>query len=66
MEVAICSEGSSFGELALLKNKPRTATIRCKTDTHCAVIDKESYQKIIKQIQEKQLNEKIEFLKTLP
>jgi CRP-like cAMP-binding protein len=63
VEVAECQEGASFGELALLKQKPRTATIHCKENTHCAVLDKASYKQVISAKQDKTLNEKIELLK---
>ena len=58
--------GSSFGELALISSKPRAATIRCKTDCYFAVLEKEDYNKIYGEIQEKILNEKIDFFKSLP
>ena len=43
MEVAILNHGSSFGELALISNKPRAATIKCITDTHFLVLHKQDY-----------------------
>ena len=58
--------GSSFGELALISSKPRAATIRTKTPCHFAKLDKDSYQKVLMNIQEKMLNEKIDFFKALP
>ena len=45
IEVASLDGGKSFGELALISSKPRAATIRCKKDTHFAVLDKNAYQK---------------------
>ena len=45
IEVAKLEGGQSFGELALISSKPRAATIRCKKDTHFAVLDKNAYQK---------------------
>lgn len=39
-QVAILSDGDSFGELALISHKPRAATIRCITDTKFAVLSK--------------------------
>ncbi len=46
-EVRILSHGSSFGELALLENKPRAATIRCKEACYFAVLEKEEFQSIL-------------------
>ncbi|CAI2385596.1 unnamed protein product [Moneuplotes crassus] len=58
--------GISFGELALINNKPRSATIKANTNVVCAVLTRKSYEKIIKPIEEKILNEKISFLKSFP
>ena len=65
-EVSILQAGSSFGELALISSKPRAATIRTKTNWFFAVLEKEDYNKIYGAIQEKILNEKIDFFKSLP
>ena len=45
--------GKSFGELALINNKPRAATIKCLTDCHFAVISKNVYERILKKIEVK-------------
>ncbi len=46
-EIAELTKGSSFGEFALLENKPRAATIICKKDSHFAVLDQKSFKKIL-------------------
>ncbi len=46
-EVKVIEAGSSFGELALLSNKPRAATIIAKEDTHLAVLEKKDFQRIL-------------------
>lgn len=40
--------GESFGELALLYNAPRAATIRAKTDCTCWALDRECFNNIVK------------------
>lgn len=39
--------GSAFGELALLSNKPRAATIQCNEDCQFAVLDKLHFDEIL-------------------
>ena len=46
MEVGELTDGSSFGELALISNKPRAATIRAKTPWYLAVLGKKDYLKV--------------------
>jgi cAMP-dependent protein kinase regulator len=58
--------GDSFGELSLIFNKPRAATIMAKVRTHAASLNRTDYDKIIKPIEEKKLNAKINFLKSYP
>ena len=53
IEVATLPKHSSFGELALISNKPRAATIRAKTDWYLAVLSKEDYKKIYGLVQPK-------------
>ena len=56
IEVEQLPPESSFGELALISNKRRSATIRAKTDCYFAILEKEDYQKIYGALQIKRLN----------
>jgi len=63
--------GESFGELALLYNAPRAATIRAKTDSTCWALDRECFNNIVKDAaikkREKYENtlKKVEILKSI-
>ena len=65
-EVAVLPAGFSFGELALINNKPRAATIRAKTGWFFAVLNKEDYQKVLGVIYSKELNRKVDFFISIP
>ena len=52
-EVVQLGMGKAFGELALINNKPRLATIKCVSDCHFAVISKNVYERILKKIEVK-------------
>lgn len=65
-DVAVLGKGDCFGELALLSNKPRAAGIKCLSDCHFAVLDKEDYVRILAKVHEQKMAEKVEFLQTLP
>lgn len=65
-QVAVLSGGKSFGELALIKNKPRAATIRCLTNCHFAVVDRYDYKKVLGKIEQKRMNHMIDYLISLP
>lgn len=41
------SRGSYFGELALLKNQPRAATVTAKTDCKVAYMDRRSFKRLL-------------------
>ncbi len=45
--IAFLSSGSFFGEIALVKSVPRTATVRAKTYTDLYVLKKEAFDKIL-------------------
>ncbi len=65
-EVSVIKTGSSFGELALLKNKLRAATIRCKEPSHFAVIERKDYKKVLLRIEQKRFDGLTNFLQSLP
>ena len=44
--VKVLNSGESFGELALMDNRPRAATIKCKENCHLAVLEKNKFNKI--------------------
>lgn len=45
--VATVSEGSVIGEIALVKDTPRTATVRAKTDLDTASVSRETFQTLV-------------------
>ena len=59
-------EGKSFGELALLKEDIRKATIKCETHSHFATLDKANFHNSLQRIEAKRLNQLIEFLQNIP
>ncbi len=59
-------DGEIFGELALLYNIPRTATIIALTETSLIKIDKIPFNKYLKNLFEGQLLDQIEFLQICP
>ena len=58
--------GRGFGELALINNQPRAATIKCLTECHLAVIKKEDYDALLKKIELKREKRLVDFLESLP
>lgn len=66
IEINTLTAGKSFGDLALLGSKPRMASIRCLEDTHFAVLTKHDFNIVLGQIEKKKMNEKIQFLRSLP
>jgi CRP-like cAMP-binding protein len=51
VEVIQLRTGKSFGEIALIKNKPRQATIQCIEDCHFATMSQSDYEKILVKIE---------------
>ncbi len=47
VELASLSAGDFFGEAALLSGKPRTATIRAKTDTNCLELSRSALDEVV-------------------
>ncbi|EAR82713.2 cyclic nucleotide-binding domain protein, partial (macronuclear) [Tetrahymena thermophila SB210] len=64
--VKVIEGGAGFGEVALLKNQPRLASILCQSDCHLATLDKQSFIKILKQAEEDKLTKEMEFFAKMP
>ncbi|KAL4462909.1 hypothetical protein ABPG72_018800 [Tetrahymena utriculariae] len=59
-------KGFSFGELALLYESPRMATITCLEKCHFAVLNKKEFLRVLKNFQKENLNKKLLYLQNLP
>lgn len=55
-----------FGELALLKNMPRLASIVCDETCHLATLNKHSFMKILKEDEENKVMKQIKFFARMP
>lgn len=58
--------GESFGELALLYNAPRAATIKCNTDCELWQLDRQTFTAIIKTAVQKKREKYDNFLQNVP
>ena len=65
-EVAILDAGKSFGELALIMQKPRAATIKCLDITYFATLDKQDFEASLARIEKKRIMKLSDFMSTLP
>ena len=64
--VCTMGPGESFGELALISEKPRAATIECQELSVLAVLTKQEFTRILSAEAERNLNAKVAFLESLP
>eukprot|EP00033_Pygsuia_biforma_P002267 GCRY01002512.1.p1 GENE.GCRY01002512.1~~GCRY01002512.1.p1 ORF type:complete len:415 (-),score=89.58 GCRY01002512.1:600-1844(-) len=60
--VCTLTAGESFGELGLVKNQPRAATIITRSACEMLSVDKDDYHRILKKTHEKELAAKVAFL----
>ncbi|OMJ72986.1 hypothetical protein SteCoe_28438 [Stentor coeruleus] len=65
-EIGILNSGESFGELALISDKPRAASIKAKEHTKLLVLHKDDFKQILGSLAERQLMIKVRFLQSLP
>lgn len=56
------SKGATFGELALLNDSPRTATIRTKADTECWALDRNVFRDMLKRLNKSNYSEIADFV----
>lgn len=66
IECTVLMTGCVFGEFALAKNKPRSATVVCLENTHFAVLSKKDFIRILGNFTNKRFDEMADFLKGLP
>lgn len=62
-KVATLGAGCLFGELALLEDQPRNATILCRDDCEVLTISSADFSNVLKMHLKKEKNEKIAFLR---
>ena len=65
-QVCLLGPGGTFGELALIKDQPRLASIQCLKDTHFATLCKSDYMRVLGHLSSKKLEEMISFFVSLP
>ena len=66
IEVDVYKAGQWFGELALINNIKRSATITALDDSHFATLDKENFNKIMSKIIKKKFKNQLDFLANFP
>ena len=62
----VYESGMSFGDLALINNRPRGGTIVTLSDCYFAVITAESYEKLIKKDKAIKMANNVEFFRGIP
>ncbi|CAG9330359.1 unnamed protein product [Blepharisma stoltei] len=65
-EVGGINPGQAFGELSLISDKPRAATITAKEHCILAVLCKQDFKKVLGSIADRTLNERVAYLQSLP
>ncbi|CAI2383669.1 unnamed protein product [Moneuplotes crassus] len=64
--ITTASNGAAFGELALLNDKPRSATIITLEDTHFAILEKVDFKRVMEKSLKNKFAAKVNFLNNFP
>merc|ERR1711939_315490 len=64
--VKTCEAGDAFGELALLYNAPRAASVQAKDRCVCWKLDRETFNHIVKDAASKKRDKYMDFFKEVP
>jgi len=62
--IASLGPGNLFGELALLNDNPRSATVTCRHDCEFLVIERSDFDRVIKEEMKRSKDEKLDYLRT--
>lgn len=62
IEKKVLHKGDGVGELALLYNAPRSASVKCKTDCEFWAINRDSFKNLIEEIVQKDYEDNRKFL----
>lgn len=65
-QLGLLGPGDSFGELALINNKPRSACILTREECSFGVLERHDYLRILGKLHEYRLSQKVDFLHHLP
>jgi len=65
-QLAVIHKGSWFGELALIEDKPRAASIICNEPCYFGVLSKEVFINILKVQEQEKQKERIAFFRSIP
>jgi hypothetical protein len=63
--VSELKEGLSFGELALIRKRPRAATVVCVQETELAMISKQDYESILLDIEQRKYQKQVELFEKI-
>ena len=62
-QLGIFSDGFPFGEIALMKNCTRNASVKALDETYCISLTKSDYNKIIRELEQKRLEKSLNMFK---
>jgi hypothetical protein len=65
-KVSVLGDGTSFGELALIMDMPRAASIISTCDSQFAILNRKQFDEILRKVHEETINKKLDILDQIP